>query len=47
MRAFICVGAAIIGTFILIIAGIETGVLDCNGQPCGPATHHKGSSDGQ
>ncbi|KEZ17138.1 hypothetical protein CP98_03636 [Sphingobium yanoikuyae] len=34
MRAFVCVGVAIIATFFLIVAGIETGILDCGGQPC-------------
>jgi hypothetical protein len=34
MRSFICVGLAIIMSFVLITLGIETGVLDCGGQPC-------------
>lgn len=38
MRAFICVGVAIIGTILIIMAGLELGLLDCNGQPCHAAT---------
>lgn len=34
MRAFICVGLAIIMSFVLIALVIETGILDCGGQPC-------------
>lgn len=38
MRAFVCVGFAIIFTILLISVGLETGVLDCNGQPCSGET---------
>lgn len=34
MRAFVCVGLTIILTIMLISVGLETGILDCNGQPC-------------
>lgn len=34
MRAFLCVGLAIIMSFVLITLGIETGILDCGSQPC-------------
>lgn len=45
MKVFVCVGASVILGLIALTIGLETGILDCSGQPCSAqvVTKHGGS----